>query len=113
LLLAGAVAQVAQGEGRGVVKSLPGGLAQRALLVDDAGDVEQLFRCEHRGLRVLEHGVEPAQHRHRQDHVAVFAAHVEVAQHIVGDAPDETHDSAINGGIHAIPVSGYRRAART
>ena len=32
------------------------------------------------------HGVEPAQHGHRQDDVAVLPADVEVAQHIVGDA---------------------------
>jgi hypothetical protein len=40
----------------------------------------------------LEHGVEPAQHRHRQDDVAVLAADVEVAQDVVGDAPDEADD---------------------
>ena len=38
------------------------------------------------------HGVEALQHDHRQDHVAVLAAYVEVAQHVVGDSPKEVGD---------------------
>ena len=57
------------------------------------------FRFVQRGLHVedgllrrLEHGVEATEHRHRQDHVAVFAADVEIAENVVGDAPNEVSD---------------------
>ena len=56
------------------------------------GLVERGLHVEHGLLGRLEHGVEPAQDGHRQDHVAVLAADVEVAQHVVGDAPDEVGD---------------------
>jgi hypothetical protein len=36
--------------------------------------------------------VEPPQHHHRQDYVAIFAAHIEIAQGIVCDPPDEICD---------------------
>ena len=43
-------------------------------------------------LAVLEHRVQPAQHDHRQDDVAVLAADVEVAEDVVGDPPDVVRD---------------------
>ena len=46
----------------------------------------------------LQHRVESTQHGHRQDDIAVLAAHVEVAQDVVGDAPDEVGDPADVGG---------------
>jgi hypothetical protein len=39
--------------------------------------------------RRLQNRVKAAKHRHRQNNVAIFAAHVEIPQHIVGDAPDK------------------------
>ena len=61
--------------------------------------VEELLHVEHVLLGRLEHRVEPAQDGHRQDHVAVFAAHVEVAKDVVGDAPDEARDAVeLSGG---------------
>ena len=53
------------------------------------GLVESRLHVEDGLLGRLQHGIEPAQHRHRQDDVAVLAPHVEVAQHVVGDVPDE------------------------
>ena len=50
------------------------------------------LHVEHGLLGRLQHGIEAAQHGHRQDDVAVLAADVEVAQHVVGDAPDEVGD---------------------
>ena len=48
---------------------------------------------------IVEHGLfvgsapRPApQHGHRQDHIAVLAAHIKVAEDIVGDAPDVVRD---------------------
>ena len=95
LLAVGAGAQVAQGELRGVVEGLTRDLPQGRILLDDPGFVEGGLHVQNRLLAVLQHRVEPAQHGHGQDHVAVvavLAAHVEVAQDVVGDAPDVVRD---------------------
>ena len=103
LLLAGAGLEVAQGELRGVVEVLAGGLAERLVLVDDARLVESGLHVEHGLLGGLEHGVEPPQHGHGEDDIPVFAADVEVAQDVVGDAPDEVDDPAQLGWFHRSP----------
>ena len=92
LLPVGACAQVPQGESGGVVERLPRRLAQSRILLDHSGAVERGLHVEDRLLAGLQHRVEAAQHGHRQDHVPVLAAHVEVAQHIIGDAPDVVRD---------------------
>ena len=101
LLLAGAGLEVAQRELRGVVEGLAGGLAQGWSWLDDAGLVERGLHVEHGLLGRLEHRVEPPQHGHRQDHVAVLAAHIEVAEHVVRDAPDEVGDPVQVAVAHA------------
>ena len=88
LLTAGAGAQVAQGEPGGVVEGLAGGLAQGRVLFHQAGGVEGGLHGKDGLLAAFQHRIEAAQHRHRQDDVTVLAAHVQVAQHVVGDAPD-------------------------
>ena len=92
LLLAGARSQIAQTELRGVVEGLSGGLPQRRVLVSDAGLVERGLHVEDGLLGRFQHRVEPAQDHHRQDHVAILAPHVQIAEHVVGDAPDEVRD---------------------
>ena len=92
LLPVGAGAQVPQRETRGIVERLPGRLAQGRILLDHAGAVERGLHVEDRLLAALQHRVEPAQHGHRQDHVPVLAAHIEVAQDVVGDAPNVVRD---------------------
>jgi len=74
------------------VECLPGGLAQCLVLIRDARLVHRGLHVEHGLFGRLEYCVEPAEHRHRQDHVAVLTADVEVAEHVVGDAPDEVGD---------------------
>ena len=101
LLAVGAGAQVAQGELRGVVEGLSGDLPQGRVLLDDAGVVEGGLHVQDRLLAVLQHRVEAAQHGHRQDHVAVLAAHVEVAQDVVGDSPDVVRDPVQVAVAHA------------
>jgi hypothetical protein len=64
-------------------------LTQRLVLVCDSRLVEGGFHVEHGLLGRLEDGVQPSQNGHRQDHVEVLAAHVQVAKDIVRDAPDE------------------------
>ncbi len=92
LLLPPAGCKVAEPEGRGVVEGLAGGLAQRRILVGDAGRVQPGLHPEDRVFRRLQHRVQAADDRHRQDDVPVLAPHVDVPEHVVGDAPDEAAD---------------------
>ena len=109
LLGIGAGAQVFQGEIRGVVEVMPRGLPQGLVLVNQADIVEGGLHVEDRLLAVLQHRVEPAQHGHGEDHVAVLAAHVQVAQDVVGDAPDVVRDPVEVAVAHvrAVPRRGY------
>jgi len=88
--MAAAGLEVAQGEARGVVEGLAGGLGKRGALLGDAAFIEHLLGVQHGLLRRLEHGIHPPDDAHRQDHVRVLAALEEIAQDVVGDAPDET-----------------------
>jgi hypothetical protein len=47
------------------LERLASGVAQRPVLIGDAGFVEQRLRVEDSLLGGLEHGVEPAQHGYR------------------------------------------------
>ena len=49
----------------------------------------------------LEHRVHAPDDAHRQDHVRVLAALEEVAQDVVGDAPDEGDDLVVGGLVHS------------
>ena len=106
LLAVGAGAQVAEGEPGDVVERLPRRLTQGGVLLDHAGVVEGGLHVEDRLLAALQHRVEAAQHGHGQDHVAVLAAHVEVAQDVVGNAPDVVRDpvqvAVAHVGAHSI-----------
>ena len=105
LLLAAAGLEVAQGELRGVVEGLARGVAERGALLGDARLVEHLLGVEHLLLGRLEHRVHAPDDAHRQDHVRVLAALEEVAQHVVGDAPDEGDDLVVGGLVHWSVVS--------
>jgi len=114
-LLAAARPEVAQGELRGVVERLAGGIAQGGALLGDAGAVEHLLRVEHMRLGRLEDRVHAPDDAHGQDHVGVLAALEEVAQHVVGDAPDEGDDFVVRCLIHVLaiyesqmPLAGHR-----
>ena len=107
LLAAGSRAKVTQGERRNVVEGLAGRLAQSGILLDDAGGIERSLHFENGRLAIFEHGIETAQHCHRQDHVAVLAAHVKVAQHIVRDAPDVVRDPAEAAVAHRISPTNF------
>ena len=100
LLAAGAGAQVAQGELRGVVEGLSRRLPQGRLLLDDAGLIEHGLHLEHVLLAVLQYRVQPAQDGHREDDVAVLAADVQVAEDVIGDAPDVVRDPVQVGVAH-------------
>ena len=89
LLVATARLQVAQREAGRVVERLAGSVGKCGALLGDARVVEHLLGVEHRLLGGFEHSVHAPQHAHRQDHVGVLATLEQVAQHVVGDAPDE------------------------
>ena len=78
-----------------------GRLAERLVLVRNVGVVERGVHVEDGGFARLQQRIEPAQDDHWQDHVAVFSAHIEVAENIVGDVPNEFGDPSELRLIHA------------
>ena len=105
LLLAGPGLEVAQREFRRVVEGLPCLLPERLVLVNDACLVERGLHVEHGLFGRLEQRIDPPQHCHGKDDVAVFAAHVEVAEHIVSDTPDKICDPVQLRLFHVFPLS--------
>ena len=113
LLAVGAVAEILESELRVVVEGLFGSIAQRLVLVVDPRLVKQGFGLQNRLLGRFEHRVEAAQHDHGQDHVAVLAPHVEVAQNVVGYRPDEVDDLVVLAGVHLIPALAMSSGERS
>ena len=50
----------------------------------------------------FEEAVEAAQDGHGQDDVAVLAADVDVAEDVVGDAPDEVDNGVMGRSVHQL-----------
>jgi hypothetical protein len=99
-----------QRKARRVVEGLARCLSQRRVLIGNPGLVEIVFHRQNGLLGRFEHRIEAAQNRHRQDHVAIFAAHVEIAKGIIGDAPDEVRDPVQVSIVHAFDFPlAYRR----
>ena len=71
-------------------------MAQGLILVGDAGGVQPLLRGTYVIFGRFQHGVESADYRHGQDDVPVLAPDVDIAQHVVRNAPYETAD--VEGG---------------
>ena len=88
-------AQVFQREARGVVEVLPCGTAQRAILVRDARAVQRLLHFDHCVASWFKHAVESPQDSERQNNIAILTAHVQVAKHIIGNAPDQGDDPCV------------------
>ena len=100
LLLAAAGLQIAQRELRRVVERLARGIAERGALLGDARLVEHLLGIEHRPLGRLKHRIHAPDDAHGQDDVGILAALEEIAQNVVGDAPDERDDLVVRCLIH-------------
>ena len=62
----------------------------------------QLF--EYLLFALFQQRIEPPQYHHRQDDITVLAPHIDIAQAVVGDRPDEVDESVVDGLIH-IPFS--------
>ena len=69
--------------------------------------VEHLLGFEHGLLGRLQHGVQPADDAHGQDDVAVLAALEQVAEDVVGDAPDEGDDLVVGGLVHLVELGDF------
>ena len=63
-------------------------MPERGVLVEDSSSIQRGVGVQNGPLGGFEHIVEPSPHRHGEDHVALLAANVDIAEHIVGDAPD-------------------------
>ncbi|KAF0137542.1 MAG: hypothetical protein FD152_400 [Xanthobacteraceae bacterium] len=96
-----AIAKIAEIEARRIVEGLSCRLAKRRVLIGDARLVEVVLHRKDGGLGRLQHRIETAQHDHRQDNITIFAAHVEIAQGIIGDAPYEVCDPVEVAVTHA------------
>ena len=100
LVLGGAGFEVAEGEAGGVVEDLAGGGGESGVLFGDAGLVEEGFGFEDLGFGGFEDGVHAADDAHGEDDVGVLAAFEEVAEDVVGNAPDEGDDFVVGGLVH-------------
>ena len=68
---------------------MAGGLPQRLVLVDDASLVQRGLHVENRLLGRLQQRIKTTEDGHREDDITVLAAHVQVAEDVVRDPPDE------------------------
>ena len=92
--------EVTQEEGRGVVESLAGSHPQRSVLINDSLAVEVLLHFTHSLIGRFQHGIQAAEDGHWQDDIAVFAPDKDVAQGVIGNAPDEVGDPGEVGLVH-------------
>ena len=100
LLRGWAAGQIAQAERRRIAESLTGNIAKRTPLVGNPRSIQRLFHFEHLQLGVFQHSIQTADNRHRKNNIAVLTAHINIAQAIIGDTPDEIGDCIEHMGVH-------------
>jgi hypothetical protein len=66
-------------------------------LFGDARLIKHLFSFQHRFFGGLQHCVHAPDYAHGQDYVRVFAAFEQIAQHIIGNAPNKGYDFIVRG----------------
>ena len=74
----------------GVVEGFACGTSQGRVLIRDAGFVQVLLHSEHSVFGRFQYRIQSADNGHGQDDVPVLAADVDIPQHVIGDAPNET-----------------------
>ena len=99
-MLLGAAGEIAEQERRCVAESLSRRIAECRPLIIDFGIVKFLFHIKDFLLRVLQHGIQSANDGHRQDDIAVFAAHIYIPQAIVCDSPYKIYNLIVKLIIH-------------
>ena len=70
------------------------------LLAIFAGFVQHFLCVEHILLTGVQYGIHAADDTHGQDHIGVFATPKQVAQHVVGNAPNEGDYFVAGCGVH-------------
>ena len=56
-------------------------------------------RTQHGIFAVFQQTVQPPQHEHRQNDIAVFASHVDITQAVISDRPDKRDEFVVYGVI--------------
>jgi hypothetical protein len=90
------------------VESWVGCGLQSTVQRDSASLIQQTLGLEHLHLGGLQDGVQQPFDAHRQDDVGVLAALEKIAQHLIGDAPDEGSDLAGGDGVNGLRVQSSR-----
>ena len=79
---------------------LPRRIAERCALLSDARLVEDLLDVENRLLGGFQHRIHAPYDTHRKDDIRVLPTFEEIAQDIVGDAPDEGDNLVVRCLVH-------------
>ncbi len=72
------------------------------------GHIQQILPLQHVLLGGLEHGVHAPDHAHGQDYIGIPAALEQIAQDIIGNAPDEENDFIVLCRVHWLPTLADR-----
>ncbi|MDT4886220.1 hypothetical protein FQZ97_1225430 [compost metagenome] len=98
--------QALQCEARGVIEDVAGSLTEACRIQVSKFDLFTLEAnlLQHGILGWLQETVEAAQDDHRQDDVAILAAHKDVAQAVISDRPDKGNDAVVCCVIHETSV---------
>ena len=73
----------------GVIELIAGGTGQKA--VDNRQLLNLFILLDHRIVGGQQAVVKPLDHRHRQDHITVLAAHINITQAVICDTPYKTN----------------------
>ena len=90
-LLLRTAGKVAQTERRCIAKSLSRHVAQCRPLVIDTCCIQLFLHIQDSLFTVLQKSIQTPDDRHRQDHITVLAAHINITQAVVCDTPYKTH----------------------
>ena len=100
--LGGISEQTLEGELGGVVEDLAGCFAEAVGIEQSHAclDFLELHLGQHGFLGILQQAIDPAEHEHRENDIAVFSADEDIAEAVVRDGPDEGDDFIVGGVIH-------------
>ena len=106
-VVGGSVVEAGEGPLGDVVEHIAGGRLERRRV--QLHGVHFLFLeahlFQHRLLGGHEQGIQTTQHHHGQDDITVLAAHIDIAQAVVGDVPDKGDEFIVYAVIHWVVVS--------
>ena len=90
-LLLRTAGKVAQTERRRIAKSLSHHVAQCRPLVIDTCRIQLFLHIQGSLFTVLQKSIQTPDDRHRQDHITVLAAHINITQAVICDTPYKTN----------------------